>query len=237
MPGEARRNRGPAGNGDYVVKDGDCLHSIAFHHGFLMETLWNLPENRELRQRRRDPSVLLPGDRVAIPAPRQRFETVATEQRHRFVRKGVPATLRLVVEHDDRPIADAPYHLTIDGIPFSGETDEQGLLELDIPPDARSGSLEIDGLTYELSFGMVEPEDEDKGAQVRLANLGFYEGAIDGVVGPLTRRALADFQARVGLEQTSELDDETLRLLLHRHDEEHEGLPDDADDASGTTDG
>ena len=43
------------------VKPGDCILSIVDAKGFFWETLWEHPENGELREKRLDPNTLLPG--------------------------------------------------------------------------------------------------------------------------------------------------------------------------------
>jgi len=51
----------------HQVQQGECLVSIAESYGFFWETRWNLPANKLIRDTRRDPTVLLPGDVVTIP--------------------------------------------------------------------------------------------------------------------------------------------------------------------------
>lgn len=80
---------------DYEVQDGDCVSSVAFAHGFFWETLWNHAKNSSLKEKRKDPNILKAGDALHIPDPRPKEESCATEQKHRFKLKGVPAKLRL----------------------------------------------------------------------------------------------------------------------------------------------
>jgi hypothetical protein len=50
-------------------------------------------------------------------------------------------------------------------------------------------------------------------AQKELAKLGYYHGAIDGVVGPETEKAIRWFQSVDKIRVTGELDDQTLQAL------------------------
>lgn len=53
-------------------------------------------------------------------------------------------------------------------------------------------------------------------AQIRLYNLGYYKGTIDGVFGPATQRAIEIFQRANSLPITGRLDLQTLqRLKIH----------------------
>lgn len=52
-----------------------------------------------------------------------------------------------------------------------------------------------------------------KQAQEALQNKGLYSGRIDGIYGPKTRHAIAKFQEQNGLQQTAELDEQTMMKL------------------------
>jgi peptidoglycan hydrolase-like protein with peptidoglycan-binding domain len=56
-----------------------------------------------------------------------------------------------------------------------------------------------------------------KAAQRQLKAEGFYNGAIDGRIGPATQVAVREFQQRNGLKQTATLDQETLQRLMEHH--------------------
>src|SRR5260221_10827273 len=126
----------------YKVEAGDCISSLAFDNGLLPDTIWNHPDNAHLRCRQRN--ILLPGDEVVIPDVELKEVSGATDKRHCFVRKQVREILRVVV-HDamDKPLANMKYTLTIDGSPSSGETSTEGLVQVPIPANARTGKLVV----------------------------------------------------------------------------------------------
>lgn len=214
---EAPPSAGPVGTGEYVVRPGDCISSIAIQHGHFWETLWNEPANAALREARQDPNTLLPGDRVTVPPLRQKREPGAAELRHRFRKKGQPETLRLRILEDDEPRANEPYVLDVDGDVTTGTTDPQGQVARSIRPDARRARLTVGeggaATEYVFQLGELDPLSEISGVQARLDSLGFSCGPIDGKWGPLTRRAVEAFQAHHGLPVTGQPDESTRQKL------------------------
>jgi len=102
---------------DYTVKQGDCIESIAVRHGLLWQTIWDDPNNAELKRRREDPHVLLPGDPLYIPGRRVKSVDGATDQRHRFRRRGVPWRFR-----HHRYFKAAPFEATQGAAASSGSS-------------------------------------------------------------------------------------------------------------------
>ncbi len=184
----------------HVVQPGECLSCIAAAHGMIWQKLWDLPENRPLRDKRKDPNILLIGDIVFIPEKDTTSATSPSEQLHNFklVQSGARLRLRFLLQ--DVPRANAPYRLIVDGIPRQGKTNADGVLFESIPPGAVAGTVEFpQGTTgvkaiYEILFGGLDPIDEIDGIQQRLFNLGFDPGPIDGILGPLTKGAVSAFQ-------------------------------------------
>jgi N-acetylmuramoyl-L-alanine amidase len=211
----------PVGSGDYIVKEGDCICSIAEGSGHFWETIWNEPANAELKNKRADPNVLLPGDKVTVPPLREKQESVASEQHHKFKRKGVPSKLRLQLLNGTEPRANLEYRLDVDGDLRSGSTDGDGYIDEWIPGTARSAILFLtneDGEEerFELALGHTEPADSFRGVQQRLLNLGF-DVTLSGALDPATIAALADFQAANGLTVTGEADKATKDKLKEVH--------------------
>jgi len=211
----------PAPDERHVVVEGDCISSLAGAHGLRWQTLWY--HNPELRELRKNPNALQPGDVVLIPSLRLRHESRSTGQRHQFIRKGAPAKFRLILERFDEPLAHKRWILTVDGQKYSGATDSKGFLEISLPPKAQSGHLSVpeEDLEYDLNFGHLDPSDTISGAQARLENLGFHQGGITGEMDEDTRDALLFFQTAHGLPATGELDDRTRTELEQRHDNVH----------------
>ena len=60
----------------------------------------------------------------------------------------------------------------------------------------------------------AEPPDKViADVQAELQDMGYYTGDVDGLLGPLTREALASYQADQGLTQTEMIDEPTLDSL------------------------
>jgi hypothetical protein len=206
----------------YTVQKSDCIASIAATAGLLPETIWNNPDNAELKRLRGHGHILLEGDVVVIPDRQLRQETRATDARHTFVRKGVPIRLRIVLcDENKEPRGGLNYILEIDGKVSSGTTSEDGAVEIPISPGARSGSISFgEGHfreVYELQLGGLDPITEINGVQMRLANLGYHYGGVDGKLNAATRFAIRSFQKDNRLEETGEIDDGLRTKLVAAH--------------------
>jgi peptidoglycan hydrolase-like protein with peptidoglycan-binding domain len=57
-------------------------------------------------------------------------------------------------------------------------------------------------------------KDDIRWAQRRLDMIGLYDGPLDGVVGPETKRAILGFQKSNSLERTGRLDQQTADALI-----------------------
>ncbi len=97
---------------EHQVKQGECISSIAAKYGLFPETIWDDSANADLKKRRGEPNLLLPGDTVVVPDKCAKEESAAAGQRYRFRKKGVPAKFRLRVvepsEEDEEPEAVPP---------------------------------------------------------------------------------------------------------------------------------
>jgi N-acetylmuramoyl-L-alanine amidase len=207
----------------HTVVEGDSIPSIAFNEGFFPETIWNLPENQELREKRKNFNVLMPGDIVFIPNQETKEITKSAENKHIFVRKGTPAIFRLQVFDVEEPLANQEYILSLDGKFIRGRTNAEGILQHSVPPNAKKGKLIFPDLSrpeIALDFGSLDPPEEISGIQKRLNNLGFYCGTPDNSENESLSKALTEFQRRFEIEETGIADEVTLAKLIEIHDKD-----------------
>ena len=76
---------------------------------------------------------------------------------------------------------------------------------------APSVSFVYDGPIY--AYNGLSPDQVTVNVQEQLAAAGYYDGPIDGVLGPMTREAIAAYQADNGLAVTSAIDEPTLATM------------------------
>lgn len=206
----------------HIVQSGECLASIAEDYDFFSwKTIYEAPENKDLRKQRPNPNVLYPGDEVIIPEKEIKEESRPAEKKHRFKAHRPKWLFRLEMKDEQhRGLEDVAYELRLPGgPPIKKKTGKGGLIEAPIPAGAKSGKLLFLGEEIQLNFGGLDPITRLKGVQQRLNNLGFKAGPVDGIVGPKTRRAVAAFQStQKELKKTGEIDDATLKRLLEVHD-------------------
>lgn len=208
----------------HIVRDGDCISSLAALYGFKDgSALYDHPENRHLKKKRPNPDLLHPGDVLAIPDPEPKRVSCATGQQHRFEVSRPSKRLHLrLQQHDGQPLKGLAYELHCAGTVKKGTLTEEGVLDEKIPADAHEAVLCVDGTRRQLLIGHLNPlydadDDGVTGMQARLTNLGYAPGPIDGDLGPRSRASLRRFQAEHELEPTGELCEKTRKKLEERH--------------------
>jgi N-acetylmuramoyl-L-alanine amidase len=207
----------------YGVKQGECFATIAMEHGLTTKTLYEHPDNAELRKIRPNRNVLYPGDSVAVPERRTKDASVETGAKHRF-RLALPKReLRLILrDHAGKAIAGEPYVLETESERIEGQTTGAGEIKQAVAGGAQKATLTIRGRAFALDYGYINPlrdtaDEGMSGARERLRNLGYVVGDESDPLGPCTRTALALFQSDAELEVTGELDDATRAKLLAAH--------------------
>jgi hypothetical protein len=207
----------------HLVRPGECMATIAHAYGYSSpDELYRHADNAALRERRADPNVLAPGDRVAIPDghPSATRVRVRKGQTNRLV-ADVPRTPVRLQLRDQRggTLANRRFQLDAGGLVIDGQTDGDGWLEARVPLDVRQAAIAvwIRGANdpwptrWTLAIGDLDPLDARTGVAGRLRNLGFT--ATDPA------DAIRMFQIRAGLSATGEADAQTLSKLREAHGE------------------
>lgn len=200
----------------HFVQQGECISSISFKYGFFPDTIWNLPENSDLKKLRKDPNILMEGDIVIIPDKRLKKESCQFGKKNSFKRKGVPEKLIFqFLDRNGKPRNNEDYELIINGKPVKNKTDKDGFINQFIPPDAKEAVLLLgeNKEIFTFNLGNLDPLEEISGVQGVLKNLDLYEGPINGELDEQTVLALKEFQFQNGLDQTGKIDDATLEAL------------------------
>ena len=179
----------------HEVKQGEHLSGITADYGFPgFTTLWNRPDNAALKQKRENPHVLLPGDKVFVPDKTVKEYSRPADNQHTLEVLTKPLFLKLELcrEYDD-PIANTACDLVVGSDTFALTSDGKGKLQQQISKKANSASLRIKDklqlhdseIPFErllaIRIGDLDPVDETSGQVARLANLGYYRGPVDKV--------------------------------------------------------
>jgi len=168
---------------DHVVSQGEHTFGIARDYGFIdYHKIWDHPNNAELKNRRKNPNVLFPGDHLFIPDRKAGEYSRGTDQRHSFRLRNSKLKLRLMLEDQyEKPITGAACLLVIETELHHVTTDAVGKIELEIPASAHNASLVIQdsqqtphaGIVVPIKIGDLDPVEEISGQRARLNNLGY----------------------------------------------------------------
>jgi hypothetical protein len=210
----------------YVIKQGDYLIKLAHILSFDADEVWNSGRNAELRKKRPNHNVLVPGDVLFIPdveEPKKNgFSAKSSNEYVAFV----PRTkVKVAMNMAGKPMKDEKY--VVRGIGEDEKertTDGQGNIQFECSVHVRDVEVHFPErkLTRTVAVGGLDPVEEPSGLKMRLKHLGFYtaqpaaasreprdENRIEA--------ALNAFQAANGLPPTGKLDDATKAALLTAH--------------------
>ena len=191
----------------HTVEQGEHLSGIAQKYGFSSyKTIWDHPENAELKRKRKNPNVLFPRDELFIPDRGEKEYSRPTEQRHRFQLETQKLKLKLVLEDIyKKPIANAKCELHVENESCKLTTNGQGRIEQDIKPEAERALLIIkdpqtafNEIAIPIKIGHLDPVEEVSGQKARLNNLGYFAGPFEEKTQEdnevLFRSAIEEFQ-------------------------------------------
>lgn len=224
----------------HVLEAGECLESLARRHGFKDgKTIYDGPDNADLRKKRAAPADVMPGDTVVIPDRKKRDIAINKGKVNRFKIHLPEAMLRVhVCDEAGQPLAGKPYELTIYDDTVEGKTTSDGAVEAPVSLNVKAAKLVVydsaakDGArwVWSLKIANLDAPETRAGAWQRLANLGYWSpgeapeqtnssaGALsdESWVDPLAL-AIRAFQHDEQLDETGRIDDATRKRLVERH--------------------
>jgi len=210
----------------HTVEQGEYLGVIAKEYGFASySTIWEHDNNAALRDLRKNPNILLPGDQVFIPDKQSKQAEIKTGKQTRFKVRQDKMLLRLVLEEVfGEPLANATCQVTVDGKTEDLTTDASAVLEFEVSPSAQSIQLvvkeegnQLQGIAIPLKLGHLDPVDEQTGQIARLNNLGYFAGPLDQVDEKLLRSAIEEFQCDLALQVDGKCGPKTQAKLMEIH--------------------
>lgn len=205
----------------YTVEQGDCLSSIGERFRIPWKKIWEHTANKELRDRRGNPNILYPGDKVFIPDLEPKNEEKGTDQKHTFKAPGKTELRIRILDLGHQPMSGVKYQYVLDGRPLAEEnTDGDGVARCDLPKGGGSVRLKLPWGTFPVEVGHLDPARTIRGIQQRLLNLGIDPGPIDGIYGPLTARGIRSFQDLEDLEVTGRPNPALVKRLREVHDKQ-----------------
>lgn len=210
----------------HSVKPGEHMVRIAAElHFATYRKLWDDPSNADLKARRKNPNLLLPGDVVNLPGAVPRTAKAQTLKKHEFVAAShdVLDVRVALLDENSKPIKGARCQFLEEG--RQAVSDGRGVLERQelsprfelgvlrflyrtedlsrrgvAPQDVFRGNEEV-VLGFAIAVGHLDPLETPSGIQARLNNLGYYAGEIgyadeDAVA---LRCAIEEFELENGL--------------------------------------
>ena len=223
----------------HYVKSGEYLSLIGCNYGIPWQKIWDDPANAAFKEKRKDPNVLYPGDELMIPVVDPAEYSCATDQRHKFIISAALNKICIVIRDElNNPLKGVEYVIDIAGYPqIKGKTADDGKVKADVAENLDSARLTFPQLnrSFVLEIGQLDPVSRISGVQQRLRNLGFDPGPIDGIIGPLTRGAIARFQSWKGMTPTGRADKATREALEKEHEGRTLGAEPEDDTAHGET--
>lgn len=210
---------------EHIVLEGEHLAGIAAEHGFHgIDAIWNHPENKELKDLRKNPNILLAGDRVVIPEAASKEEVAATQKRTVFTLAGLGLELHAKVVDQGFVAFSGDVELKAGGTttPMKANGDVfEGFLD----PSVKQATLQFPVSKTErkrppitLEPGRLDPLETLSGVQQRLNNLGYFAGFV-----------------KTAATDEKKLDPQDLQLFwaVQEFQCDHMKVPDDVDGVPG----
>lgn len=207
----------------HTVRQGENVHSIAQKYRSDANKIWSHGRNRHLRENRRNPNCLLPGDVLFIPENQDWFTGLSTGQTHYFeVKMPKKTVLKVTFRCNGQALSNCRYELKYDEESKSGTTDGSGNIEVPLPIEVTQAVVTFPERkrVFRLNLRHLNPVESESGVQARLSAMGYYFGGIDGVKGNKHKAALKRYKQKHGIEDA---DDSAVEEHIYAHYDQLKG--------------
>jgi len=188
----------------HIVQQGEYMSRIAEQYGFPdWKVIYDHPKNKDLKEKRPNPNLLFPGDRVIIPQKEYKELNLQTGKGEKIKVKTSKTLFRVRLKGvNNKPLKNSRYTLQLGDDQSEGTTDGDGVVEHLLPTNVRRAVLKVsfeDALgsateTCMLNIGDMDPVDEFSGQRARLTNLGYDAEGAPTKDDPRFLRAVEEFQ-------------------------------------------
>ena len=214
--------------GIHIVRQGECLSSIAYHaHLPSWHTIYDHPNNAAFKTKRPNPNLIYPGDEVYVPDPAVKTIDCPTDTTTTFVVRTVPTYLNMCLQDASKePYKEVRYRLELTKeVHFEGTSDGQGWIKQQIPAWAETGELTIwpdpdddeFSLSWQVKLGHLDPLETVSGVKGRLNNLGYDCGPVNEIEDQRYYAAVRQFQEDHSLEVDGIVGPHTRDALNREH--------------------
>jgi len=216
----------------YVIRQGDFLSKLAVRFGFDATDVWNDQKNDHLRQVRKNPNILHPGDILYIPTkPTPSGLELVAGTLNNYTAEVPRTEVKLMLRAGKKRFLSQP--CTVEGMKPEEplKTDGEGNLTLSVPvtvrefvvsvvdPEATKApeAAHVDPMVrFRVLLGHMDPVEERSGLRARLTHLGYYVPMQKDEEAEL-REAVLAFQCAAALPLTGEPDEALHAALVKAH--------------------
>jgi N-acetylmuramoyl-L-alanine amidase len=188
----------------HIVKQGECLSSIAAFYGFSdWRVIYEDGANADFRQKRPNPNLIYPDDKLYIPDHKPGQVERPTDARHFFVVKRQPTLIDVRVQNLAKdPIKNAPYKVVLENTELEGSTDDDGWIKREIHASDEYGTLIVwpdpndreEKVEWRIQLGHLDPAETVSGVKGRLRNLNYFCGEMNDEEDECYHEAVRRFQ-------------------------------------------
>lgn len=206
----------------HTVEKGECMATIAKRFGFLnWKTIYDDPKNASFREDNPDPTCIQPGSSLYIPDKKRETVKAAGRPKVTFVAKKPELYFTvMLIDHQNRPLSDIPYTLTIGEQQYSGNT-VGGYIEHAITVDDKEGELSIRPyeefpdwiVACKFQLGHLDTAESVAGHQQRSHHKRNYTGPPDGNADSATKAAICRLQIANNMAPDGSATPKTAALL------------------------